>query len=442
MNIVKRLSVKSIIFSLIWLVCFAQLGTNFPSAYAASLDAVSAFPTNSTTFLYGAVWEAPNPRLQVSATSSWEVIFNTVSALSENQSIVVTFPSGFAFTDFADSAVNEENYSNTIALYINNPSGAGYDRCISSAVDYSATSSQVKFGSSGIATSQYWGATIATSTRTVTIVAPTSTATYIAANKCVGIKLGVVTGANITNPATPGSYNLSISYASGVDTIRVGVPIVSSDTVSVTGAVDPNMAFAVGVVSSYCSATSTLTQGGSISFGAMGIASTNIASSSRICTRLTTNASYGAVVQALSVNGGLVSTRNSGDRIPATQQTSSASTTLAPGVTEAYGLCVASDLSTRGDYLGNYDDAQAVAAIDTSMSVYDPLNDVDTASCTPTSISHLFGKISTGYTNIWATGGTASSAYVSIIPAMTINNLSPAHNDYTDTLRFIAFGTF
>ncbi len=130
---------------------------------------------------------------------------------------------------------------------------------------------------------------------------------------------------------------------------------------------------------------------------------------------LDTNAAGGAVVTVVSANGSLQSTSVPTSTIP------SSTGTMAPGVAR-YGLCVGSVTQTSGG----------------TLTKASPFNGV---TCTAGSTNNV-GIITTSPQNIL----TVSSGIVGGRSEIRVNaensNVTPSHNDYTDTLTFIATGTF
>lgn len=130
---------------------------------------------------------------------------------------------------------------------------------------------------------------------------------------------------------------------------------------------------------------------------------------------LDTNASGGAVVTVLSSNSGLKSTS-----VPTSIITSSTGT-MAPGVAN-YGLCVGSVTQTSGG----------------TLAKASPYNG------TPCTSGHVnsVGIVDNTYRNIL----TVPSGIVGGRSEIRVNAensvTTPAHNDYSDTLTFIATGTF
>lgn len=128
---------------------------------------------------------------------------------------------------------------------------------------------------------------------------------------------------------------------------------------------------------------------------------------------LDTNTSSGAVVTVLS--NSLKSTSVPGDTIP------SATTTMAAG-TANYGLCVASTSATTGTL--------------NKVSPYNGATCIDGAANTV----GLVDGTSRNILNSNSAAITAGRAQIRVNAA--ISGTTPAHADYTDTLTFIATGTF
>ncbi len=128
------------------------------------------------------------------------------------------------------------------------------------------------------------------------------------------------------------------------------------------------------------------------------------------------NALGGVVVTVKNTNGanGLVSTSVGTDKIP------SATATMAAG-TANYGLCVAtSGLTGFSRSTGYSSDTCALSS---------GTNGVRALSTTATSI-------------VDSAGAALVSGHAEVVVNAAISNVSPAHNDYSDTLTFIMTGTF
>ncbi len=127
-----------------------------------------------------------------------------------------------------------------------------------------------------------------------------------------------------------------------------------------------------------------------------------------------TTGAGGMVVTVRNANGtnGLVSTSTPADNI------NSATATMANG-TENYGLCVATAGLTGFSRAGSYN--SGTCALNT-------LSDVKALSTTDA--------------NIISTTGPFTGGHAEVVVSAAISTSTVAHNDYADTLTFIATGTF
>lgn len=129
-----------------------------------------------------------------------------------------------------------------------------------------------------------------------------------------------------------------------------------------------------------------------------------------------TNAAGGMVVTIMNTNGsnGLVSTSAPADNINSSTNSMSAGN-------ENYGLCVA----TSG------------------LTGFSRASPYDSGTCSLGSGSNAVKVLSTSPTNILNSGGAPlSGGHAEIVVNASISTTTPAHNDYTDELTFIATGTF
>jgi hypothetical protein len=202
--------------------------------------------------------------------------------------------------------------------------------------------------------------------------------------------------------------------------------ITSDDQVNVTATVDPVLTFNVGAQAAATACDGTFAgAGGTVALGTLStsaVASSDASSVPHICTRVTTNASGGASVTVKSLNASLRSTSVLADTIP------SATATLAAG-TQGYGICTG---SAGGD--SGRDSTTPVGATPSRSS---PFNG---ASCT--SSGHDVGALTTSAQNLWTIASASQNAFFRIYVKAAISPTTPAHNDYTDTLTFVATGTY
>jgi hypothetical protein len=227
---------------------------------------------------------------------------------------------------------------------------------------------------------------------------------------------GVITlgGGMVTNPVTPGFY--IVSWVND-DPGEGGVAIVDDDQVTVTAQVNASITFDIDTAMTDSETSAPY----SVALGAITTADTRVSGATdgvnSIWLDLDTNASAGAVVTVRNANGanGLVSTSNPADDID------SADGTMADGV-ENYGICSISE----SDTFGNLDD----------LAPFD-------GACSADAEDNVVGGLSTTPTPIYDTDGApiiGGRARIGINGA--ISPSTPAHNDYTDILTFIATATF
>lgn len=129
-----------------------------------------------------------------------------------------------------------------------------------------------------------------------------------------------------------------------------------------------------------------------------------------------TNASGGMIVTVMNANGtnGLVSASVPTDNI------NSATNPMSVGV-ENYGLCVA----TAG------------------LSGFSRSSPYDTGTCALNSGTNAVKALSSSGTNILdSAGAPVSGGHAEVVVNAEVSNTTASHNDYADTLTFIATGTF
>jgi hypothetical protein len=237
-----------------------------------------------------------------------------------------------------------------------------------------------------------------------------------------------ITGLTGTNPTAAGSYMVTVA---GDATGYFAIPIVTNDTVTVSATVDPSITFDVGADTSTCNAGWNSTTH-AVDFGrlltgsiASSDASANATSTlvAHICTKLSTNATSGAVVTAKNANGadGLKSVSTPTDKIP------SVTGTIAAG-TPKYGMCVT---GTSGH---------------TSATVYPASNaPVTTGTAFTTACTSAAASINAfdgTAQRVWSVPGVTDSAFFQMNLQAAISGTQPAHNDYSDSIVFVATATF
>jgi len=241
--------------------------------------------------------------------------------------------------------------------------------------------------------------------------------------------LGTGAGGTLTNPGSVAATNIDFlmcdeqagCFGTFVSThsSQVAFAIADSDQVGVSATVNSTLSFDIDTAVTDTDSDAPYT----VALGTITTTDTRVSGGSDgikyIWADLDTNASGGMVVTVQNANGtnGLVSTEVSGDNI------NSASAPVVDG-SENYGLCVVSVTESSGTGLekaGGY--TAGTCDADTEG------NDVIALSTTPAAILNT--------TSDPIGGGRAQIAVQASIDGATI-----AHADYTDTLTFIATGTF
>ena len=234
----------------------------------------------------------------------------------------------------------------------------------------------------------------------------------------------------LTAPAVAGSYALNIAFCAGsalnscdgdFQNTHSGVgaiAITDSNEVTISANVDPVITFDIDtlVADSESGAPYTVD---------LGILTTTPVSSGTtifsIWLDLDTNASGGAVVTVKNANGpsGLVSTSVLADNIP------SADANQDPSVAN-YGICVIS-AAESGTEPGTF---AAAATYQSGLCAVDGVN------------NDVGGLLVTSTPLLNTANAPIAEGRARISVNAAISGVTPAHNDYTDTLTFIATGTF
>lgn len=257
-------------------------------AYAAALNTLS--DTQSS--------------VKVSTVSDHTIQFVTPTGIPAGQTVTITFPAGYSMGSFA---VNNVDFGT------------------------STSASCSSFNQETLAASQSgttWG--IAQAGQVITL---TSGSVSVPANRCVQFKIGSNatfggTGVSqITNPASPASYAITIAGGFG-DSGSITTNIITDDTVSMTGTVAQSLSFTIS--------TSTIYFGTLGSGGAKYASSTNTAgdATSTVAHTLAvgTNAPSGYTITARGQT--LTSQQNAANTITAIGSTVASST----AGTEQFGI--------------------------------------------------------------------------------------------------------
>lgn len=227
----------------------------------------------------------------------------------------------------------------------------------------------------------------------------------------------------LANGTSTGSKAVAVSFTDeGVTDAHTGnlaVSLVDDDSASITASITPVLSFDIDTATSHTEVSGTPTPY-SVAMGALTPGTVKTSDNSTVKSiflDLGTNASLGAVVTLLGTNGGLKST--------ATNYTISTayggSAVDLTGQSEGFGLCVKSATATLG-----------------TLTAVAPYN----GSCNAS--SHSVGGIDTTTARniVTTTNAPAAGGDIEIMVKAKAQTITPAAVDYSETLTFIATGTF
>ncbi len=231
---------------------------------------------------------------------------------------------------------------------------------------------------------------------------------------CSGVVM--ISGIQVVNPPTPGSYQISWTNDDPGYTL---VAIVDSDQVTVNAQVAPSITFDLnaGTTNASVSAPYSVALG---SLTTVAVAHSDNSTVNSIWANLDTNAAGGAIVTVLSANAALASLSVPGDTVP------NAAVTMSAG-TANYGICV-----------------NSVSPPSAGSGTFQPSTPYDTGTCDPTGSSNAVKALSTVTpTQILDTAaGPVTTGSAEILVNATSSTATVAHSDYADVLTFVASGTF
>ena len=189
---------------------------------------------------------------------------------------------------------------------------------------------------------------------------------------------------------------------------------------------DPTITFVIGVQAAASTCDGTFAgSGGTLGLGTLttgSVTSSDAASIPHICSRVSHNGTGGAVVSVKSLYGEMRSTA-----VPADTIVSATASPLAAG-TEGYGMCIGSGGSDTGVDVTTPTGASPVRTA--------PFN----GTCDAT--THNIGGLTGSTQTLWTLAGPSQNAFARIYLKAGISPTTEAHDDYTDTLTFIATGTY
>lgn len=191
---------------------------------------------------------------------------------------------------------------------------------------------------------------------------------------------------------------------------ELAVSIIDDDQVVVTANIDSTFSFDIDTTTVAFPGIETAAPY-TVAFGSLNPAAVNTSNTTSvniIYLDMATNATSGGTITVQDSNVGLTST--------AAGHTIASTTGLLSAGTEGYGICVGAQ---------------------SNFNVYSAYS---TGNCTPT--KHTVKALQTTPQDLIGSDRPFVSGRVEVFVKTAISNLSPAANDYTDTLTFIATGTF
>ncbi|MFC1638691.1 hypothetical protein ACFL26_00265 [Patescibacteria group bacterium] len=253
---------------------------------------------------------------------------------------------------------------------------------------------------------------------------------------------GTAADGEFANPSSVGTEELSIDWfdelsATASHTADIQIPIVDSDQVTVTANVSPTMTFDIdtGVATNVDSSADYTVDFGTITSTAPKVSGATD-SVNHIGIDLSANATGGAVVTIQNANGtnGMVSTSSSPDNIDQGTLSSNVGTITAASDEEGYGFCVVYTNASTGtlDITGNVSGSSYYA-----HSVGNPL------TCASDSETNEYAELTVAPHQFLDSAGAALDVGRAVlVGSAEIDSTTDAHDDYVDTLTFIATGTF
>jgi hypothetical protein len=267
-----------------------------------------------------------------------------------------------------------------------------------------------------------WGIDVNTGTNVITL-SPEDDET-LTAGFCMRLVWGTATSLGgtgaadtITNGALDDDDTIVIGGAFG-DSGTITVDIINDDQVSISATVNQSITFDLDTSVADGETDPAYT----VPLGTITVSDTRVSGSTdsinMIIAEVDTNASGGAVVTVRNANGanGLVSTAVPADNI------GSADGAMLDG-TENYGLCVMSVTQSAG-----------------TLAKAAPYN--AGACATNTETNDIQGLTTTGENILNSSGAPIAGGHAEIAVNAAISGVTVAHSDYTDTLTFVATGTF
>ncbi len=356
----------------------------------------------------------PRSTQAASVTSFSVTLSRQKAATAANQTILFTTPTGVAGTGNPTIILTYDNSTSVHASLDYTDIDLGFDTTPDGVCETGDTEMTLAAAQSG--------ATMGVVRTSSTVITFTNGSTAIAAGSEICIEIGTNADAGATGDqqitnGSEGTSTLTLSGGFG-DSGVASMSMVDDDQVTVTATVNSALTFDLDTATT----DTTSDDPYSVALGTITTSDTRVSGTTDsvnfIWVDLSSNASGGVVVNVRNANGtnGLVSTSVPADNI------GSADGSVADG-TEIYGLCIVSTAATTGtlDDEGGY----------------------DSDTCSANNETNNVQALSTTGENIFDTNGAPISAGRGQIAVnASISGTTVAHADYTDTLTFIATGTY
>jgi hypothetical protein len=374
------------------------------------------FVSGFTILALLSVMVAPTFAMAASITSA-KAVFGRLKASTNADSLIITFasPTGIQAGTSDDIILT---FSSDFTLAAEN--ATNFDIGLGN----SSTCSSATYTDEGVVTtaadSSNWSVDV---TGNVITLEP-DTDSALVAGRCVRVRMGTaaVTGgtgsaSTIANGSSDDDDTIVVSGGFG-DSGTMTVDIIDDDQVSVSASVAQSITFDLDTAVDFSSSEDAAPY--AVGFGTISpstVKHSDTSSVEMIVVEGGTNAAGGMAVTVANANGanGMVSTAVPTDKIP------SATATMATA-TANYGLCVA----TSGLVGWTRESAYS-----TTCALASGTNDVVGLTSTPAA-----------FLNSGAAPLDLATAHAEVVVNAEVSSLTPAHGDYTDTLTFIASGTF
>ncbi|MEK7585898.1 MAG: hypothetical protein AAB477_01530 [Patescibacteria group bacterium] len=354
-------------------------------------------------------------RLKISTNADHVITFTMPTAITFDTS---TNQDGFQF-DFPASFVSSGTWANADFTFVDSTGSRTIEGTTQGAGTITCTS----------ATAENVCVAFDTTNNIFTVKPSAGTFTTTSAASAVTFTiLGTGAGGTLLNPASVAATNIDFKMCDeqpgcfttfvGTHSSQIAYAIADDDQVTVTAIVGSSITFDIDTETGGTTGESSAPY--NVALGTITTVDTRVSGTTDAVQLIVlegdTSGAGGMVVTVQNANGGsgLVSTSAGGDNI------GSADGTIADG-TENYGLCVA----TAG------------------LTAFSRASPYNTDTCATNSETNGVQLLTTAGENILNSGGAPfTGGHAEVVVNAAISTATVAHNDYTDTLTFIATGTF